>query len=240
MARSPEFEGQGAGGRSPAIGAGLARAGPHPRGPHGVPPRPGAGPRRGIGRGDPGREAVGALEGQHLQAEHRREGPPVGEAYCGEGPHPRASGGEELGGTSVEDEAPRVEDQDPPGPGRLGHVLGDVDDGHPRGHQRVHEAEDRAPRCGVEHGRRLVEGHAARGSRQDSRHGEALLLAGGEEVGGPALRGLEAHGGEGRVDAAADLLPRKAQALGSEGHVLLDGGRHDLVGRELEDQAHLP
>ncbi len=90
-------------------------------------------------------------------------------------------------------------------------------------------------RVRVEQAGRFVGHYGSRSHGDDAGDGHLLLLSLRQEVRLARGEFPDAHEVERRLDPAYDLCVRQSQVLGSEGDVVGDGGRHDLVIRVVED-----
>ena len=143
-----------------------------------------------------------------------------------------------LAGRALEGDLARVHHQQASGAQSLVHKMRDPDDGDAIAPvEFLRHGKHLAPPGGVEHGGGFVKDDDLRPHGQHPGDGHALLLAAGEHV----RRGLgvfpHAHGFEGIVHAAADVLRRHAEVFKAKGAVLLHHGGDDLVVRVLEDHA---
>ena len=89
----------------------------------------------------------------------------------------------------------------------------------------------------IETGRRLVEHEDRRPHGQHARQAHPLLLAEAQVMDWPPAERQGIDGGQRFLDAAGDLVVGQAQVSRAEGHVLLDRGGEELIGRILEDHA---
>lgn len=90
----------------------------------------------------------------------------------------------------------------------------------------------------VEHRRRFIENNDIRHERNYSRYRHSLLLPARELMWAVPRKSRHADGCERVVYTLSYFFRRDADIFGSESHILLDYGRHELVIRILKYHAH--
>ncbi len=140
----------------------------------------------------------------------------------------------------VAQDAPGVQKDDPPGVVRRQlHRVGDEEDGVPGAGQAVEQVHHGGDAGGIQAGRGFVEEEDLRPRRQGRGDGQALAVSARKREGVLRLQAIQANRSQGLGRPFGHLPGRASQVPGTEGDLVQDRLRKDLVVGVLEDVADL-